>query len=91
MKQFFFTTVLIMVPVVISGSILYMFFHGIYVVLRDWMLRKELREIEMEFQGRSPREAAPQELPEAAPKAIPTSGLGRFVDLDSLKVKEPTA
>jgi hypothetical protein len=54
MKEVFFTFLAISLPIVAVGGLAYMFLHGLYRVIDDWRLSRELRQLRQETAGRQP-------------------------------------
>jgi hypothetical protein len=52
MKEAFFTLIALALPLVVFGGILYMFFYGLYQVVSDWQLGRELRQLRQNTQQR---------------------------------------
>lgn len=52
MKEFFFTSVLLAVPLVIVSAILYYFGHGLVTVIADWRLGREMEQLRQESAAR---------------------------------------
>ncbi len=48
MKQIFFTSLAIAIPVIAFGGVVYMFFLGLYRLFDDWRLGRELRQLRNE-------------------------------------------
>jgi hypothetical protein len=48
MKQSFFTLLAIAIPVIILGGVVYMFLHGLYRMIMDWRLDRELHQLRIE-------------------------------------------
>lgn len=58
MKQLFFTVATIAIPGAILSWIVWLFVKGVYTVVTDWTLERELRQIRAESATRPPRSAA---------------------------------
>ena len=58
MKQLFFTLATIAIPGAILSWIVWLFVKGIYTVVTDWTLERELKQIRAESAARPPRSAA---------------------------------
>ncbi|MCA9211824.1 MAG: hypothetical protein KDB27_02070 [Planctomycetales bacterium] len=56
MKQLFFTAAAIAIPGAIFTWIVWLFVKGVYTVISDWRLERELKQIRAESVNRPPRE-----------------------------------
>lgn len=59
MKQLFFTFVILSVPLILVGGLLYAFGHGLYTVYSDWRLAQELRQLRREVAAQRPSRPEP--------------------------------
>jgi hypothetical protein len=48
MKNAFFTFLALSVPLLILGALIYMFVRGLYTILSDWWLDRELKQLRLE-------------------------------------------
>ena len=58
MKQLFFTLATIAIPGAILSWIVWLFVRGVYTVVTDWTLERELKQIRADSAARPPRSAA---------------------------------
>lgn len=78
MKQLFFTLVVLAIPVVAMGVLLYFFGHGLYTVLYDWIEKKQLAELREQARLRAQQRrehadaASDRDATPPAPKPSPT-------------------
>jgi hypothetical protein len=59
MKHLFFTGVAVAIPLLLASIVIYMFFHGIYTLVSDWYLQRELKKIREESEMRRRSQSQP--------------------------------
>ena len=65
MKEIFFKGLVVALPVLVIGGLLYLIFNGFYALYADMRLKRELDQIAEESAERRRQQPAEQELPRA--------------------------
>ena len=66
MKEIFFNGIVVALPVLVIGGLIYLVFHGFYSLYQDMKLKRELDQIRRESEQRrreQPVEKAPEKTP----------------------------